>query len=165
MLTGRWRLFFKVEWCIVGSGIVMTHQDEGDIERVSRRFDVALFIVHPTLDPADITAALGLEAQHQRRVGDQRTPKGKLLSGSNPDTRWRHSVHLDANGQWFASQVAEFVDRLTPHKDFLRKVRSTGGTACVGIEFFGGGYFSDEIPRDTLAKILELELDLAIVVV
>ena len=141
-------------------------EEDDDVEGRPRRFDIELFIVHPTLDPADITAALGFEPQHKHRVGDQRkTPKGKLLSGNHSDTRWRHSVHLDAKGQWFASQVAEFVDRLTPHKNFLRKVRSTGGTACVGIEFFGGGYFSDEIPRDTLAKILELELDFAIVVV
>src|SRR5215467_1791975 len=48
-----------------------------------RRFDVELFIVHPTLDPADISAALGMEAHSAHRVGDPRkTPKGTPLSGN-----------------------------------------------------------------------------------
>jgi hypothetical protein len=38
-----------------------------------RRFDVELFIVHPTLDPAQITAALGLEPKNVRRVGERQT--------------------------------------------------------------------------------------------
>ena len=41
-----------------------------------RRFHVELFIVHPTLTPTDISAALGMEAHFAHRVGDRRkTPK------------------------------------------------------------------------------------------
>jgi hypothetical protein len=52
--------------------------DEGP----SRRVDVELFIVHPTMSPAEITAALGIEAHFAHRVGDPRkTPKGLPLEG------------------------------------------------------------------------------------
>jgi hypothetical protein len=48
-----------------------------------RQFDVELFIVHPTFDPADISEALGLEAHFAHRVGDRRrAPKGTLLPGN-----------------------------------------------------------------------------------
>jgi hypothetical protein len=43
---------------------------------VSRRFDVELLIVHPSLNPAEISTALGLEARYAHRVDDRRkTPK------------------------------------------------------------------------------------------
>lgn len=65
-----------------------------------RRFAVELFVVHPTLHPADITAVLGLEAHVERRVGEpRRTPKGTPLPGTYRDTRWRHSVHHSVEDQ------------------------------------------------------------------
>ncbi len=61
-------------------------------EATSKRFDVELFIVHPTLDPAEIDVTLGLDAKFSHRVGDQRkTPAGRLLKGTYQDTRWRQS--------------------------------------------------------------------------
>src|SRR5262249_27145700 len=49
-----------------------------DVESL-RQLVVDLFIVHPTLTPAEIDAALGLVAQIAHCVGDRRTtPKGTL---------------------------------------------------------------------------------------
>jgi hypothetical protein len=48
----------------------------------ARRFDVELFIVHPTVDPEEIGRALGLEARFLQRAGEERTtPAGRPLSG------------------------------------------------------------------------------------
>jgi len=140
------------------------HQEESDPEESTpRRFDVELFIVHPTLDPAEITAALGLEGHHTQRVGDGRqTPKGTLLSGKHPDMRWRHSVRYEIGDQWFAEAVTKLVDRLVPHKAFLGSLRSTSGEICVIIQFLGDGHFGDKLPSDTLAKLVDMGLDLGI---
>ena len=128
-----------------------------------RRFNVELFIVHPTLDPAEITAALGLQARLEWRAGQLRnTPKGDHLSGYYRDTRWRHSVRHDVNEQWFADRVSNLVDHLAAHKAFLANLKSTGGTACVIVQFIGDGYFGDQVPSQTLAKLVELGLDLGI---
>jgi len=51
-----------------------------------KRFDVELFIVHPTLDPSKISAGLRLDANLSHRVGDQRkTLKGTPLPGTHRD--------------------------------------------------------------------------------
>ena len=128
-----------------------------------RRFDVELFIVHPSLDPADISRALGMKGHSSRRAGDQRkTPKGTLLSGVYPDTRWRHSIRHTVTEQWFASEVEGFVGRLEPHKEFLASVSETGGSATLIIQFLGDGYLADNVPPTTLAKLGELGLSLGI---
>jgi hypothetical protein len=138
-------------------------QATGSADDTSRKFDVELFIVHPTFDPADISTALGLEAHFAHRVGDRwKTPKGALLPGNYPDTRWRHCVRCTVTEQWYAAEVMRLIDRLEPHKAFFATLRSTGGTASVVIQFLGDGYFGDEIPSIALAKLVDLGLALAI---
>jgi hypothetical protein len=128
-----------------------------------KRFDVGLLIVHPAMAPAKITNALGMEPRAVQGVGEpRRTPKGRSLAGNYPDTRWRFRVRYETEDRWFATRIAEFADRLMPHKEFFRKLRSSGGTACIIVQFLGDGYFGDEVSRGTLAKLLELELDLGI---
>jgi hypothetical protein len=138
----------------------LTDQDATDFtEETSRRFSVALFIVHPTIDPTEITGALGLEGHFVHPVGEQRkTPKGTLVPGKYKDTRWRHWVRHDVRDQRFVAEVAKFVDRLVPHKAFLHNLRSTGGRAMIIVGFLDG-YFGDEIGRETLARLVDLELD------
>lgn len=133
------------------------------VEATSKRFDVELFIVHPTLDPAEIDAALGLDANFVHHVGDQKkTPRGKLLQGTHKDTRWRYSRRYETPDQRFADKVGELIDYLEPHKKFLKKLTSTGGKSSLLIQFLGDGYFSDEIPRDILRRLVDLDLDLGI---
>ena len=90
------------------------------------------------------------------------TPKGTLLPGTHRDTRWRHSRRYETSDQWFAGKVAELIDYLEPHRAFLKSLRATGGRGCVLVQFLGDGYFGDEIPRDVLARLIDLELDLGV---
>ena len=142
----------------------MTDDDSENFnEGVSRRVDVELFIVHPSISPGQISAALGLEGHFAHCVGDlRRTPKGTPLDGRYQDTRWRHSIRYDLEDQWFAGKIEAFVDSLMPHKRFLHSVRATGGTAEIIIQFLGDGYFGDSVPLDTLAKMIELQLSFGI---
>ena len=142
----------------------MKEHDTTDAEaNTPKRFDVELFIVHPTLDPREIGAALGLEASFSCRVGDQRkTPKGRPLPSVYRDTRWRHSRRHETSGQWFADKVAELIDHIEPRKAFLKELKSTGGKACLILQFLGDGYFGDEIPQTNLARLIDLELDFGI---
>jgi hypothetical protein len=140
-------------------------QQDTDLEHKgpAKRFHIELFIVHPTLDPAEISAALGLESHFAQRVGDPRkTPNARPLAGSYRDTRWRHCVECSTTDQWFAAEVMSLLDRLEPHKAFFANLRPTGGEASLIIQFLGDGYLSDEIPHATLVKLVELGLGIGI---
>jgi Domain of unknown function (DUF4279) len=133
--------------------------DEGS----QRRFDVQLFIIHPSLDPSTISAELGLEPTVQHRVGGARkTPKGTSLPGNYPDTRWRYSERHHVREQWFVGRIDELLERLMPHKAFLLDLRTDGGTAYLIVQFLGDGYFGDALSRQTLVKMVELGLDFGI---
>lgn len=128
-----------------------------------RRFCVALLIIHPTIDPDEITNVLGLEPKVQHRVGDRRaTPKGAPLPGSYGRTDWRHSRIYRARGQHFSNQVETFAKQLLPHKSFLRRVTSTGGTAEIIVSFLGDGYHGDTIPVAALRDFAEIGLSLGL---
>ena len=74
----------------------------------------------------------------------------------------RHCVRCTVVDQWYAAEVTRFVDRLEPHKTFFANHKSTGGAAQLIIQFFSDGYLGDELPVATLAKLVDLELVLAI---
>jgi hypothetical protein len=133
------------------------------LSKIDRRFDVELLIKHPSIDPSEITAMLGLEAAGSHRVGDRRmTPRGTLLEGNYPDTRWRHSTRYTTSNQWFADKVESLVAHLLPHRAFLLRLLQTGGEVSLIVQFLGDGYFGDTIPQSTLAKIADLGLSLGI---
>jgi hypothetical protein len=142
----------------------MSENEDTDVdEGPSRRVDVDLFIVHPTMSPAEITAALGIEAHIVHPVGEPRkTPRGTLLQGKYRDTRWRHSIRHELRNQWFADKIDALVNSLAPHKAFLSRVRATGGSAQIIVQFLGDGYLGDSVPLQTLATMAELQLDLGI---
>src|SRR5262245_2619920 len=111
---------------------------------MAKRFDVDLFIIHPTLDPSRIEAALRLTAEIVHRVGDKRrTPNGTLLEGTYRDTRWRHKRKFETAGQHFAHRIVELLADLEAYKLFFHELRSTGGSACVILHLLGDGYLGD----------------------
>jgi hypothetical protein len=145
-------------------GQAMAENEAADFnEGLSRRVDIELFIVHPTMSPVEITSALGLEARFAHRAGDLRkTPKGTSLKGTYPDTRWRHYIRHELTDQWFVSNLTALIDSLAPHKAFLHRVRDTGGRAQIIVQFLGDGYLGDTVSLQTLKKMTELQLDFGI---
>lgn len=140
----------------------MTEGDENE-EGAPRRVDVELFIRHPTMKPAEITAALGIEPLIVHGVGEpRRAPDGKQLGGAYQVTAWRHSVCYKLTEQRFADKVTLLVDLLLPHKSFLTGLRATGGETSIIVQFLGDGYLGDNVPVDTLVKMADLQLDFGI---
>jgi hypothetical protein len=103
-----------------------------------------------------------MEANFSHGVGEpRRTSKGPL-PGAYPDTRWRHSIRHEVEGQHFADTIEHFVATLEPHANFLHQIRSSGGNAQVIVQFLGDGYFGDKISHATLRRLSELTLDLGL---
>jgi hypothetical protein len=129
----------------------------------SRRFDVELFVIHPTLRPDDISQVLTLDAHFSKTVGEPRaTPSGTPLSGTYRDTRWRHGVRNTVQDQHFADQLANFVESLKSRRKALVMLRASGGQTMLIVQFLGDGYLGDEISHETLSNIVELGLGLGI---
>jgi hypothetical protein len=117
----------------------VTRQKPSDFDG-GKRFDVELFIVHPTFDPADISRTLGLEAHFAHRVGDRtKTPKDTLLPGNYRDTRWRHSVRCSVTDHRYAAEVTRLVDSPESHKTFFSSLISTGGASGDDTSMFQRG--------------------------
>lgn len=131
--------------------------------KLSKRLDVELLIMHPTISPEEITAALGMEAQIAHCAGAPKIlSNGKRLPGLWPDTRWRHSRQYEISDQWFLGKVEELVGRLETHKAFLTALKSSGGKATLILQFFADGYWGDNLPPALLTKLASLDLDLGI---
>ena len=145
-------------------GLELTGKMEEELHfDAPRRFDIELFIVHPTMTPAEISAMLKMEPQIAHGIGEQRlTPKDTILEGEYPDTRWRYSVRYQTGGQHFSDKLETFVEQLSPLKPAFAHLRSTGGSAEVILQFLGDGYFGDTVPARILALMAELQLDLGI---
>jgi len=138
-------------------------QREDDEAGARRRFSLDLFVVHPSIDPVTISAALGLDAHVTSRAGDPRsTPKGTPLAGVYRRTSWRYCVCWEVDDQHFAEEFSAFVASMQPHAAFLRQIRDTGGEANVILQFLGDGYFGDVLPADVLQNMADLKLDLGI---
>jgi hypothetical protein len=90
------------------------------------------------------------------------TPAGTFLPGVYPDTRWRHTRRFTTTEQWFARYVEELVDYLVAYEQFLCSLRITGGTATLIVQWLGDGYFGDNISKETLSKLVKLNLDLGL---
>ncbi len=91
------------------------------------------------------------------------TPNGTPLGGVYRDTRWRHTVQHTTRDQWFVHEVEALVARIEPHKEFLSRLKSTGGTICISIDFLGDdGHFGDAIRTKLLLRLAALGVDLGI---
>jgi hypothetical protein len=136
---------------------------ETEVDNSSRRFDVELFVSHPTLSADDISSMLGLEAHFAHSVGESIiTSKRVDFPSVYHDTRWRHSTRCVIEDQWFGVHVKNFVEKLRSRREALLKLKASGGRAELIIQFFSDGYLGDTIAHDTLLALVDLGLDIGI---
>jgi hypothetical protein len=120
---------------------------------------------HPTIDPAAISAELGIQPSRTWKVGEPRsTPSGRLLKGGpRSESYWIASI--SAGRQTDAplrDAISTALDELTRHKDLFYRIRAEGGK----VEFFIGWHFEgqsgDTFDYNLLGRLDELQIDLAL---
>jgi hypothetical protein len=130
----------------------------------SYRYKISLRVRHPSIDPAEITYAVGLTPSRYWRAGEPRTtPRDKPLEGIWPHTYWTARV---MEGEWpgkgLQVAIGELLDQLELSKGFLEKVHSEGGT----VEFFIGWFFDGQsggvFDCGLLARMADLKIDLSL---
>jgi hypothetical protein len=116
-----------------------------------------LRIWHPAMDPAEITAALGLQPGRTMRAGERRmTPKGQLLDGLYAESYW--SADPYQRGEWQSTDdtiedlVAENLGLLEPHRAFLARVRDEGGRIHLQVSSYSPRNYTLELPPELLLR-------------
>jgi hypothetical protein len=128
------------------------------------RYSVSFRVQHPSMDPQDITTALGWEPRRAWKAGEPRTtPKGKTLTGTNLNTYWYTVLSRgDAPPFKLAVELDRLLDELAARREFLHRVRAEGGSSEFFIGWFLQSQAGETFQHSTLAKMADLHIDLAL---
>ncbi|REJ97756.1 MAG: DUF4279 domain-containing protein [Planctomycetota bacterium] len=118
------------------------------------RFVASLHVQHPSIDPADVTAALKQEPNSVKRRGEKRRrPDGSLLTGNYDENHWSADLEIVAG-----HDLPKFLHNLTDAQmrhamDLTRRIDDTGGSVTVFIGVFADRLCDFEIPASTLRRL------------
>lgn len=123
-----------------------------------------LRVYHPSIDPREISAELGLPPVSCDFVGEPRiTHGGKVLKGVHKESYWRTSLAGDESGRDdLAAGLRDICARLEPYRFFTERIRAEGGRLELFIGWFLDRNEGLELDRDVLAKLAALGIDLAL---
>jgi len=131
------------------------------------RYCVSLRITHPSIDPNEITLALGRKPVGQWRAGELRiSPKGTILGGIRKESFWRchpHEEHrLSSQAQYLEDYLKLLTDELEQFEDFLSSITSTGGRIEYFVGLFSENNIGNVFSSSLLKKIGTLNIDLSL---
>lgn len=129
-------------------------------------FVVDLRIWHPTVDPALISAKLGVQPKFQGKAGERRkTPSGRVLDGTWRESYW--SGDLFQYGECLSHErtledvVTEAVECLKPHQSFLLLLRAEGGRLLLQASSYGNRNYAFELAPELLGELSALGVGFA----
>lgn|SRR5215813_3438751 len=126
------------------------------------KYTVSFRIEHPSIDPREISAKLSLTADTSWMTGDRRrSPKGTPLKGNYKTTYWSYTLKHRPDMR-LADCLEAFTISIESHKEFLTKIRSTGGRCECFIGWFSGPNSGEMLNYQLLSKLSHLQIDLAL---
>jgi hypothetical protein len=138
------------------AGVVETAADRG------ARFDIVLLIRHPSLDPAIISARLGLDAFRSWKAGDPRTtPTGQALPGRHANSCWNYVFHYEDTDR-FSTAIEVILGTMKGHKPLLDQIDKTGGTTELFLQLPGDANVGDGLSWSVLKRFAELKIGLSV---
>lgn len=124
-------------------------------------YKVALQVVHPDADPADVVEGIGIPASLSWKVGDDRSaPDGTKLGGQRQQTYCLFQLGRGEDGQ-LAKCLWNAVRILKPKKRYLHVLRETGGRTNFYVSWTVGDR-GDVFDTRLLSEIVDLGIDLGI---
>lgn len=130
-------------------------------------FTIALRVRHPAMDPAAITATLGIEPQHVWRAGEpRRDPAGGELGGAHHDSYWMGRLmdepQLSSDGASVEGVILKILSQLRRVQSFLEQLNTEGGVAELLVSLYARADFRLELPAESLALLVRLHLAIAL---
>jgi hypothetical protein len=130
-------------------------------------FTIALRVRHPTVEPEQITQALGLDPQHTWRAGEaRRGPAGEPLEGTYRESYWM--AHLMAEPQYVSEPLSveramlQAIAKLRRSFQYLAELSAEGGVAELQVSIFAREAFKLELLAESLALLGRLGLDVVL---
>lgn len=125
-------------------------------------FQVTLLIIHPDMDPAEITCGLDLVPYSAFHAGHGRVlPNGTKLPGLAVDSRWNHIFRFDKD-HVVSDAINEVLSFLEAKRSFMRKLVLRGADVQIYIQFDGRRHTGDTISSSVLARISALRVALSL---
>jgi hypothetical protein len=125
---------------------------------MKRKFEIALRLRHPSMDPTEITLRLGINPSYCYRAGDPRvTPKGSALTGTNKESFWYADLPVE-DAPSIADGLRISNASLVPHKIFLNSFVDDGGTVEYFIGWFIDGNSGEVLDWSLLKECAELKV-------
>lgn len=130
-------------------------------------FTVSLRIRHPTIDPAMISAMLGIQPQHTWRAGEPRCdPSGAELGGAHHDSYWMGRLmddpQLSSDSISLERVILKTLSQLRRSQPFLEQLDAEGGVAELLVSLYARDDFRLELPSDSLTLLGRMHLAVAL---
>jgi Domain of unknown function (DUF4279) len=123
---------------------------------------VSVRLRHPSCDPSEFTAALGLTPTIAVTAGQPRVRHGKTLAAVSRETWWVHEFAPDT-GLGFEQFLMAWSERLSVHEAFFRRLSADGGKADLFVGFFmESNACGLELPASLMGRCAALGLELRI---
>jgi hypothetical protein len=129
-------------------------------------FTISLRIRHPAIDPATITAALGIQPQHTWGAGEPRCdPAGAELGGAHRDSYWMGRLmdepQLSSDSVSVEKVILKTLSQLRRAQSFLEQIDADGGAAELLVSLYAREDFRLEFPSDSLTLLCRMHLAVA----
>lgn len=130
-------------------------------------FTVSLRIRHPTVDPATISATLGIQPQHSWRAGEPRCDAaGAKLGGAYHASYWTGRLmdepQLSSDRVSVERVILKTLRQLRRAQSFLEQLYAGGGVAELLVSLYARDDFRLELPSDSLTLLGRMHLTLAL---
>jgi hypothetical protein len=130
-------------------------------------FTISLRIRHPAIDPAKITATLGIQPQHTWRAGQPRCDAaGAELGGTYHDSYWMGRLmdepQLSSDGVSVEHVILKTLTHLRPVQSFLEQLSEEGGGAEFLVSLYARDDFRLEFPAEFLTLLGRMHLAVAL---
>jgi Domain of unknown function (DUF4279) len=130
-------------------------------------FTISLRIRHPSIEPSEITSALGIEPQHMWKSGDSRLGStGESLEGTYRESYWRGRLmdepQLSSELVSVEGVLRQTLTQLRRSQDFLARLSEGGGVAELHISVFARKNFRLELSPRSLTALGRLGLGIAL---
>jgi hypothetical protein len=140
-----------------------------DMKRATRRgrvatFSISLLFRHPSVDPASVTAALGVQPTTQARVGDNVRPAvdGTPRRGTERESAWGVRAKFYEKEPDIGELVTAFLQPFVAHAAFMRDLAAGSTVATIDLEFPGQFHFGGALEPAVLHTIADMGLMLGI---